>query len=97
MASTEESTDIAEEGPEYLREVTELKFQNISIKGYEKKAAAGFTREEYYAYRIVSMYVWACTYSDISIVSYGANAVLLLSNDWGLVLIVLYKSCSWLD
>ncbi len=55
MASTEESTDVAEESPEYLREITELKFQNISIKGYEKKAAGGFTREEYYAYRIVSM------------------------------------------
>ncbi|XP_064396570.1 sorting nexin-4-like [Halichondria panicea] len=55
MASTEESTDVAEESPEYLREITELKFQNISIKGYEKKAAGGFTREEYYAYRIVSI------------------------------------------
>lgn len=41
--------------PEYLQEVTDVKFQNISIKGYEKKAAGGFTREEYYAYRIVSM------------------------------------------
>ena len=44
------------EQPEYLREVTDLKFMNISIKGYDKKtSSSGFTKEEYYAYRIISM------------------------------------------
>ncbi len=59
MASQEQEEPAAdrEDTPEYLQEVTDVKFQNISIKGYEKKAARGFTREEYYAYRIVSMYV----------------------------------------
>lgn len=45
----------AEEQPEYLQEVTDVKFMNISIKGYDKKTSSGFTKEEYYAYRIVSM------------------------------------------
>lgn len=45
-----------EEKPEYMREVTDSKFLNISIKGYEKKtSSSGFSKEEYYAYRIVSM------------------------------------------
>lgn len=57
MASQDQDRDEMEDSPEYLQEVTDVKFQNISIKGYEKKAAGGFTREEYYAYRIVSMYV----------------------------------------
>ena len=45
-----------EEKPEYLREVSDFKFLNISIKGYEKKTvSSGFSKEEFYAYRIVSM------------------------------------------
>ncbi len=43
--------------PDYLKQVSDLKFLNISIKGYEKKLSTGFPKEEYYAYRIVSMYV----------------------------------------
>lgn len=47
-----------EDQPEYLKEVSNVKFLNISIKGYEKKtSASGFSKEEYYAYHIVSM--WA--------------------------------------
>ena len=41
--------------PEYLKEVTDLNFVNISIKGYEKKTTSGFPKEEYYAYHIVAM------------------------------------------
>ena len=44
--------------PEYLKEVTNIKFLNISIKGYEKKTStSGFSKDEYYAYRVVSMLV----------------------------------------
>ena len=46
---------VEKETPAYLKQVTDKKFLNISIKGYEKKASAGFTKEEYYAYRIISM------------------------------------------
>ena len=49
--------DTKQETPEYLKEV-DVKFLNISVKGYEKKTvSSGFTKDEYYAYRIVSMYV----------------------------------------
>ena len=41
--------------PEYHRLVTDLRFLNISIKTYEKKTGGGFPREEYFAFRIVSM------------------------------------------
>lgn len=41
---------------EFLKEITDVKFQNVSIKGYEKKSSTGFPKEEYYAFRIVSMY-----------------------------------------
>lgn len=42
--------------PDYLKVEDNVKFLNISLKGYEKKtSASGFTKEEYYAYRIVSM------------------------------------------
>lgn len=41
--------------PDYLKQVTDLQFVNISIKGYEKKTTTGFPKEEYYAFRIVSM------------------------------------------
>ena len=53
----EESQENLEETeePEYLKQVTDLKFMNISIKGYDKKTSSGFPREEYYAYRIISM------------------------------------------
>ena len=45
-----------EDQPEYLKEVSNVKFLNISIKGYEKKTStSGFTKEEYYAYHVVSM------------------------------------------
>ena len=61
MADSEHtaSGEILEDSqPEYLEEVTDVKFQNISIKSYEKKSSTGiFPREEYYAFRIVSMYV----------------------------------------
>ena len=51
-----DKSPLVEEQPEYLREVTNLKFMNISIKGYDKKtSSSGFTKEEYYAYRIISM------------------------------------------
>lgn len=41
---------------EYLKVEDGVKFLNISLKGYEKKtSSSGFTKEEYYAYRIVSM------------------------------------------
>lgn len=41
---------------EYLKVVDDVQFLNISLKGYEKKvSSSGFTKEEYYAYRIVSM------------------------------------------
>ena len=42
--------------PEYLKEVLDEKFLNVSINGYEKKTStSGFSKDEYYAYRIVSM------------------------------------------
>lgn len=41
--------------PEYHRVVKDLRFLNISIKTYEKKTGGGFPREEYFAFRIVSM------------------------------------------
>lgn len=45
-----------EDTPEYLKEVNDVKFLNISLKGYEKKTvSSGFTKDEYYAFRIVSM------------------------------------------
>ena len=50
-----EKSHPTEDQPEYLQEVTDLKFMNISIKGYDKKTSPGFTKEEYYAYRIISM------------------------------------------
>lgn len=50
------TADIKQETPEYLKEVDDVKFLNISVKGYEKKTvSSGFTKDEYYAYRIVSM------------------------------------------
>lgn len=55
-ASLEEQ-DWEDGRPEYLREISDLRFLNISIKTYEKKTGGGFPREEYYAYRIISMYV----------------------------------------
>ena len=51
-----DKSPVTEERPEYLEEVTDVKFLNISIKSYDKKtSSSGFTKEEYYAYRIVSM------------------------------------------
>jgi sorting nexin-4 len=41
--------------PGYHRVVTDMHFVNISIKTYEKKTGGGFPREEYFAYRIVSI------------------------------------------
>lgn len=38
----------------FLREVTDQRFVNISIKGYEKKVGTGF-KEEYYAFHVVAM------------------------------------------
>ena len=59
MADVEEQPAADDGGalnpPEYLKEVTEMKFVNVSIKGYEKKTSTGFPKEEYYGYRIVSM------------------------------------------
>ena len=52
-----EKSGPTEERPEYLQEVTDVKFMNISIKSYDKKtSSSGFTKEEYYAYRIISMW-----------------------------------------
>ncbi len=57
MAEESDSVDdVRKKQPEYLKEVSDVKFLNISIKGYEKKTlTSGFTKEEYYAYHIVSM------------------------------------------
>ena len=53
--------------PGYHRVVTDMHFVNISIKTYEKKTGGGFPREEYFAYRIVSMSVQhAAPYISIS-------------------------------
>ena len=41
--------------PAYLREVDDMRFVNVSIKNYERKTSSGFPREEYFAYRVVSM------------------------------------------
>ena len=50
---------VLEDGrPEYHRVVSDMRFLNISIKTYEKKTGGGFPREEYFAYRIVSMSVY---------------------------------------
>lgn len=43
------------ERPQYLREVEDVKIINVSIKGYERKTSSGFPKEEYFAYRLVSM------------------------------------------
>lgn len=40
--------------PPFKGEVCDLRFVNISIKNYEKKAGSGF-KEEYYAYKVVAM------------------------------------------
>lgn len=57
--SSKTSKKQLEDEPEYLKEVSDVKFLNISIKGYEKKtASSGFTKEEFYAYRIISMWVY---------------------------------------
>ena len=54
--SEDPSNKQEEDLPEYLKVVDDVRFLNISLKGYEKKASSsGFTKEEYYAYRIVSM------------------------------------------
>ena len=42
--------------PDYLKEVTDGQFVNISIRGYEKNSSSGFPREDYYAFHVVSMY-----------------------------------------
>ena len=52
--------------PPFRKEIVDLKFVNISIKCYEKKIGTGF-KEEYYAYKIVSMYVNLSIYLSISI------------------------------
>ena len=44
------------ESPPFKREVSDLRFVNISIKCYEKKTGSGF-KEEYYAYKIIAMWV----------------------------------------
>lgn len=56
MAAGQESEDWQKvERPLYLREIENVKFINVSIKGYERKSSSGFPKEEYFAYRIVSM------------------------------------------
>ena len=56
MAAEEEVKKQEDDVPDYLKVVDGVKFLNISLKGYEKKtSSSGFTKEEYYAYRIVSM------------------------------------------
>ena len=59
-AGEEGKRDDGSEGarPEYHRLVSDLRFLNVSIKTYEKKTGGGFPREEYFAYRIVSMSVY---------------------------------------
>ena len=55
-ASSEPERELEEDAPEYLKEVTDCKFLKISIKTYDKKtSSSGFSKEEYYAYHIVSM------------------------------------------
>ena len=50
-----EVTDWVDGTPMYQWKVTDLRFLNVSIKTHDKKTGGGFPREEYYAYRIVSM------------------------------------------
>ena len=52
--------------PPFRKEIVDLKFVNISIKCYEKKIGTGF-KEEYYAYKIVSMYVYLSIYIHLCI------------------------------
>ncbi len=58
MASDEDDTTFSHQGefPPFRKEITDLKFINISIKCYEKKTGSGF-KEEYYAFKILSMWV----------------------------------------
>lgn len=51
MAASEE--DKSEALP-FRKEITDLKFINVSIKCYEKMAGSGL-KEEYYVFKIVSM------------------------------------------
>ena len=56
MAAGQESEDWQSvERPLYLREVDDVTIINVSIKGYERKSSSGFPKEEYFAYRLVSM------------------------------------------
>lgn len=40
---------------DYQKEVRNVRLLNISIKGYDKKTGTGFTKEEYYAFRIIAI------------------------------------------
>lgn len=56
MAASQEPEDWQSvEHPLYLREVEDVTIINVSIKGYERKSSSGFPKEEYFAYRLVSM------------------------------------------
>ena len=57
-SAAEAKSDSEAPKPGFHRVVTDMRFVNISIKTYEKKTGGGFPREEYFAYRIVSMSVF---------------------------------------
>ena len=54
--------------PDYLKEVTDGQFVNISIRGYEKNSSSGSPREEYYAFHVVSMYGMFSMWKYLSVV-----------------------------
>ena len=41
--------------PSYLATIKDFSIQTVCIKGYERRATATFPRDEFYAYRVMSM------------------------------------------
>ena len=41
--------------PPYMATIKDFSIQTVCIKGYERRTTATFPREEFYAYRVVSM------------------------------------------
>ena len=56
-AQTSSGGDTAEHAsvPPYLATIKDFSIQTVCIKGYERRTTATFPREEFYAYRVVSM------------------------------------------
>ncbi|KAL5510784.1 hypothetical protein EMCRGX_G006385 [Ephydatia muelleri] len=57
MAEDSNSPERTGEGTQkdYQKEVRDVRLLNVSIKGYDKKTGTGFTKEEYYAFRIITI------------------------------------------